>query len=112
MPHRTGVDEQTDYPRQSRCRVLLLLATPAVACPGHSSKSHFSDWPIAGFAHAVAMLVDPAQCVFDSSQKSSVGTVQLNLEFRLGINICFVDRISLDAPRCQNHRPPTLARSH
>jgi hypothetical protein len=54
-------------------------------------------------------MIDPAQCLFDSSQKAPVGTVQLNLEFRFCIGICLVDGISRDAPRCRNHGTRALS---
>ena len=45
------------------------LAISTVACPGDSSKPRSCDRLLAGLAHAVAAMVNPAQCFFDSLQE-------------------------------------------
>src|SRR5712691_1432165 len=87
---------------------LLLLAFAAAARPRHRFQTSLRDRPLADLTNPVCALPDPRQRLFDSSQKSPVSLMQLNLQLRFLIGIGLVNHISLQAP-CRWH--PGLSRA-
>src|SRR5712691_836543 len=79
---------------------LLLLAFAAAARPRHRFQTSLRDRSLADLTNPVCALPDPRQRLIDSSQKSPVSLMQLNLQLRFLVGIGLVNHISLQAPCC------------
>jgi hypothetical protein len=49
----------------------------------------------ARFAHSVGALLDPNERLFDRSEKTTIGSVQLNLQLRFSVGIRLVNEIAI-----------------